>query len=61
MLDLWAVDHRTLRSRGGTVEVRWTKGHPTPSQIFHMCMTPEEVYIHRAADCFAGKAADAGQ
>eukprot|EP00959_Pyramimonas_sp_CCMP1952_P242086 5060348-Pyramimonas_sp.AAC.1 len=50
-----------MKPRGGTVDVRWTKGHPTQAQCQDMVLIDAEVYLNTSADFFAGKAADAGE
>eukprot|EP00959_Pyramimonas_sp_CCMP1952_P121092 2531680-Pyramimonas_sp.AAC.1 len=58
-LDLWAEYHDAVMFRGGTIDVRWTKGHLTQAQCQDMVLTDVEVYLNMSADFFAGKVADA--
>ena len=36
MLDLWTEFHRVLKDNGGSLNVLWTKGHPTRAQAENM-------------------------
>ena len=61
MLDLWTEFHRVLKDNGGSLNVLWTKGHPTRAQAENMFLSDVEVYLNKAADRFADWAAEEAQ
>ena len=47
MLDLWVLVHEELSHRPGSVNLLWTKAHPTQSQIENLGLRPGELYLMR--------------
>ena len=60
MLDIWSLVWAQLDKREGSLDVRWTKSHPTQSQIEMYHISDEEIILNTTADKLAGEAARRG-